>query len=135
MVHQSGTCIMKIIEKCDARQDTGLQYKHKEITHISRRRAIKNARPFAMQYKVFHLLGEKFLSTCQGNGGEKEASQQCQRNSIIRTGRVGDRGSFKARINLLYSMKIGLLQAITVCLCRTNLFLLEKRQGIRVLGT
>ena len=48
MVHQSRTCIMKIIEKCDARQDTGLQYKHKEITHISRRRAIKNARPFAM---------------------------------------------------------------------------------------
>ncbi|MCM1807003.1 MULTISPECIES: hypothetical protein [Bacteroides] len=80
-------------------------------------------------------MGEKFLSTCQGNGGEKEANQQCQRNSIIRTGRVGDRGSFKARINLLYSMKIGQLQAITVCLCRTNLFLLEKRQGIRVLGT
>ncbi|MCB6733569.1 MULTISPECIES: hypothetical protein [Bacteroides] len=80
-------------------------------------------------------MGEKFLSTCQGNGGEKEASQQCQRNSIIRTGRVGDRGSFKAGINLLYSMKIGQLQAITVCLCRTNLFLLEKRQGIRILGT
>lgn len=38
----------EIIEKCDARQDTGLQYKHKEITHISRRRAIKNTRPFAM---------------------------------------------------------------------------------------
>ena len=75
MIHQSGRCIMKIIKKCDARQDTGLQYKHKEITHIGRRRAIKNARPFAMQHKVFYLLGEKFLSACQGNGGKKEASQ------------------------------------------------------------
>ena len=75
MVHQSRTCIMKIIEKCDARQDTGLQYKHKKITHISRRRAIKNARPFTMQHKVFHLLREKFLTACQGNRGKKEASQ------------------------------------------------------------
>ncbi len=59
MVHQSRTCIMKIIEKCDARQDTGLQYKHKEITHISRRRAIKNTRSFAMQYKKSFTCWER----------------------------------------------------------------------------
>ena len=41
----------------------------------------------------------------------------------------------KSVMAMCYSMKIGQLQAITVCLCRTNLFLLEKRQGIRILGT
>ena len=92
---------MKIIEKCDARQDTGLQYKHKEITHIGCRRTIKNARSFTVQYKVFHLLGEKFLSARQGYGGEKEANQQGQRNGIVRAGRVGDRCPLKAGINLL----------------------------------
>ena len=38
----------KIIEESDACQHTGLQHKHKQVTYISRRRAIKNARPFAM---------------------------------------------------------------------------------------
>ena len=79
---------MKIIEKCDTRQDTSLQHKHKEITHIGCRRTIKNTRSFTVQYKVFHLLGEKFLSARQGYGGKKEASQQGQRNGIVFAGLV-----------------------------------------------
>ena len=119
---------MKIIEKCDTRQDTSLQHKHKEITHIGCRRTIKNTRSFTVQYKVFHLLGEKFLSARQGYGGKKEASQQGQRNGIVRAGRVGDRCPLKAGINFLHSMKINQLQTISVRLCRTSLVLPKKEQ-------
>ena len=96
MGHQSGTSIMKIIEKCDSRQHAGLQYEYKKIAHVSRRGAIKDARPLPVQHKVFHLLRKKSLSACQSDGRKEEANQQRQRDYVIRTGRVGDRGSLKA---------------------------------------
>ena len=96
MVHQSGTGIMKIIEKGDPCQHAGLQYEYKKIAHISRRGAIKDARPLPMQHKVFHLLRKKSLSACQSDGRKEEASQQRQRDCVIYTGRVGDRGSLNA---------------------------------------
>ena len=68
MAHQGRRGVVKIIEEGDSCQHAGLQHKYKEITHVSRRRAIEDARPLTMQYKVFHLLGEKFLSARQSDG-------------------------------------------------------------------
>ena len=67
MGHQSGTSIMKIIEKCDSRQHAGLQYEYKKIAHVSRRRAIKDARPLPVQHKVFHLLLEMLEKAIEEN--------------------------------------------------------------------
>ena len=71
-LHQHWLFIMKKIEEYNARQYTGLDSKHNQITHIGSCGAIKNAGSFAVQYKVFHLLCEEFLSSCQCNGRKKE---------------------------------------------------------------
>ena len=92
---------MKIIEKHDTCQYTGLHYQYEEIAYISRRRSIKNACPLAMQHKVFHLLGEKLLSASQSDGGKKEAGEQCQGIHIIRTGRVEDRDSLESGVQYI----------------------------------